>query len=71
MEEQNSKLEHQDCTILEHEATIATLKCIVAKQEKGMEALAARLISQDSKIQKVSAQIDMGRPALKVAVNQP
>jgi hypothetical protein len=70
VEEQNRKLEHQDSTILEQEATIAALKCMVAKQEKGMEALAARLTEQDSKIQKVSAQMKIGRPAPKVVVNQ-
>jgi uncharacterized coiled-coil protein SlyX len=68
---QNCKLDQQERTIREQEATIAELKCIAAKQEKGMAALAARVKEQDSKIQKVSAQIEMSKPAPKVVVTEP
>ena len=77
VEEQQTEIDNQEETIsrlksgaVTQEATIAELKRIVAKQEKGMAALAARLKEQDSKIQKVSAQIEMGMPAPKVVVNQ-
>ena len=52
----------------EQEATISQLKSTVAHQEKGMEALAASLKEQVLQIQKVSAQIELNRPAPKVVL---
>jgi hypothetical protein len=49
----HKKLEAQD-------ATIAELKSTVARQQKGMEALTSALTSQ---VQKVSAQIQVNKPA--------
>jgi hypothetical protein len=46
----------------EQEATIAQLK-------KGMETVVARLKEQDSKIQKVSDQIELSKPAPRVVGN--
>src|SRR5439155_9124083 len=42
----------------EQEGIITQLKSTVAEQQKGMEAVIAHLKEQDSKIQKVSAQIE-------------
>jgi uncharacterized coiled-coil protein SlyX len=50
---------------------LAELEGIVAKQEKGMEALAAHVRERDSKIQRVSTQIKMDRPMPKVVLNRP
>jgi len=44
------------------EATIAELKSTVAKQQKGMEALTAQ-------VQKVSAQIEVNKPAPQLTAN--
>jgi len=56
--------------VQEQAARIAEIKAIVAKQEKGMEALAAHIRDQDAKIQSVSAETKTGRPAPKVVINQ-
>jgi len=71
VEGQHRDLESQGRKIQEQEARIAELKCIVAKQEKGMEALAAHVKEQDSKIQSVSAQIEISKSAPKVVANRP
>ena len=44
------------------EATIAELKSTVAQQQKGMEALTAQ-------VQKVSAQIEVNKPAPQLTAN--
>jgi hypothetical protein len=57
----------------EQQATITELKSTVAKQEKAFEAtiaqLAARLKEQDSKIQKVSDQVEASKAAPRVVLN--
>ena len=40
---------------------VAKQEAIIAQQQKGMEAFAARLEKQDSRIQKVSAQLEMSK----------
>ena len=59
------KMQEQEKTIGRHrkdfQATISKLEATIARQQKGMEALAARLQEQDSKIQKVSAQVEMSK----------
>ena len=40
------------------------------EQQKQIDALTARLKEQDSKIQKVSDQLEMSKPASKVVVNK-
>jgi hypothetical protein len=58
--EQNGKLENQARKIQEQETTITQLK-------KEMETVIARLREHDSKIEKVSAQVEMSKPTPKVA----
>jgi trimeric autotransporter adhesin len=59
-------------TVQEQRARIAELKRAVAKQEKGIEALAAYVREQDSRIQRVSAQIELGKSAPRlVASSEP
>ncbi len=50
----------------EQNTTISQLKSTLARQQKGMEALAARVKEQALKIQKVSAEIELNKPAPRV-----
>jgi septal ring factor EnvC (AmiA/AmiB activator) len=53
------------------QATIAELKSTVVQQQKGMEVLTAQLKEQAAQIQKVSAQLEVGKPAAKVVLKNP
>jgi uncharacterized coiled-coil protein SlyX len=53
------------------EAIITQLKSTVAEQQKGMEAVIAHLKEQDSKIQKVSTQIELNKSAPRTVLNTP
>src|SRR5438034_2400565 len=55
----------------EQQANIAELKSTVAQQQKGMEVLTAQLKEQAAQSQKVSAQLEVNKPASKVVVNKP
>ncbi len=64
VEEQNGKLENQARKILQQGTTITELK-------KELQTVVAHLKEQDSRIQKVSAQVEINRPAQQaVASNQ-
>jgi len=52
------------------QASIADLKSTVALQQKEMQALAAQLKEQAAQIQKVSAQIEVNKPAPRTAANR-
>ena len=62
VEEQNGRLENQAHKIQEQEVTIAELK-------KAVETVVARLKEQDSKIQRVSNQIDLSKAAPQMVLN--
>ena len=49
--------------------TISQLKSKVAQQQKGMEVLAAQLKEQDSKLQRVSDQLELSKPAPQTVLN--
>jgi uncharacterized coiled-coil protein SlyX len=66
---EHTKVEEQKRRIQEQEATIAQLKSSVVKQEKGMEVLAAHLREQDSKIEKVSAQLKLSKASPQTVLN--
>jgi hypothetical protein len=52
-------------------STVAKQEASIAQQQKAMEAVTARLEEQDSKIQKVSAQLELNKPVPQiVAKNQ-
>jgi septal ring factor EnvC (AmiA/AmiB activator) len=53
------------------QAAIAQLNSTVAQQRKGMEVLTAQLKEQAAQIQKVSAQIEVGKPSPQVVANKP
>ena len=56
-------------TVAKQEATITQLKSTAAQQQKGMEVFAATLKEQASQIQKVSAQLEVSRPAPQMLGN--
>jgi hypothetical protein len=53
---------------LKEHKKVQNLEVTVAEQKKGMEVLTAQLKEQAAQIQKVSAQVEMAKPATKVAV---
>jgi len=76
VQEQSGKLENQSRRIQEQEATITQLRSDAAKQDatisqlkKGMEVFAATLKEQDSKIQKVSDQLEVSKPMPQIVLN--
>jgi hypothetical protein len=68
---EHRKVEEQRRKMQEQEVAIAQLKSTVAQQQKGMEAVIARLKEQDSKIQRVNDQIELIKPASQMAFNAP
>jgi Chaperone of endosialidase len=52
---------------LKEHKKVQALEATVAQQQKGMEVLTAQLKEQAAQIQKVSAQLEMAKPATKVA----
>ena len=56
---------------LKEHKKVQALEATVAQQQKGMEVLTAQLKEQAAQIQKVSAQLEMSKPAAKVVVNKP
>ena len=67
------KMQEQEKTIgqdsTNFQATMSKLEATIALQQKGMEAVAARLQEQDSKIQKVSAQLELNRPVPQIVLS--
>ena len=61
---EHRRVQEQAREIQQQKATISELK-------NGMETVVARLKQQDSRIQRVSAQIEMGRPTSKVVFKNP
>ena len=60
---EHRKVEEQTRNLQEQETTITQLK-------QGMETVVARLKEQDSKIQKVTDQLEVSKPATAVVVNE-
>jgi hypothetical protein len=56
--------------IKEHKK-VQDLEATVAQQAKGMEVLTAQLKEQGAQIQKVSAQLEVNKPAPQVVANKP
>ena len=56
-------------TVQELKSTVARQEAIITQQQKGMEAVIARLKEQDSKIQKVSDQLELPKVAPQMALN--
>jgi len=56
---------------LKEHKKVQDLETTVAQQQKGMEVLMAQLKQQAAQIEKVSAQLEITKPAAKVVVNKP
>jgi uncharacterized coiled-coil protein SlyX len=66
---QHRKMQEQAATVADLKSTVARQEAIIAQQQKGMEAVTARLDQQAAQIQKVSAQIEVGKPAPQTVLN--
>jgi len=68
---EHRKVQELNSTVATQQATIAQqqkdFQAATARQENEIQALSANLNEQAKQIQKVSAQIEMSKPALKVA----
>jgi uncharacterized coiled-coil protein SlyX len=60
---EHKKVEEQQGQITELNSRVARQAAIIARQGEGMELLAAQLKEQAAKIQRVSAQVELNRPA--------
>src|SRR3989440_3913771 len=56
---------------LKEHKKVQNLETTVAQQAKGMEVLTAQLKEQAAQIQKVSAQVEVNKPAPQVVTNKP
>jgi len=56
---------------LKEHKKVEQLQATVAQQQKGMEVLTAQLNEQAAQIQKVSAQVQVSKPAPQIVVNKP
>jgi uncharacterized coiled-coil protein SlyX len=66
---EHRKVQEQEATITELKTAVAKQEAIIAQQQKGMEAVTARLKEQASQIQKVSAQLEVSKPAPQMVDN--
>ena len=67
--EEHRKVEAQERKVQEQRATVTQLESQLAMQRKEMEALTAHLKEEDSKIEKVIAQIHSTKPTTLIAFN--
>ena len=67
---EHRKVEEQEATITQLKSTMAKQEAIIAQQQRGMDAVMARLNEQAAQFQKVSAQLEARKPAPQV-VNNP
>ena len=56
---------------LKEHKKVQNLEVTVAQQQKGMEVLTAQLKEQAAQIQKVSAQLEVSKPAPQVVASKP
>jgi septal ring factor EnvC (AmiA/AmiB activator) len=70
---EHKKVEEQQATIAELKSTVAEqrkdFEAISAQQHKEIQVLTASLKEQASQIQKVSAQIELNKPATQTVLN--
>jgi uncharacterized coiled-coil protein SlyX len=63
---EHKKVEEQQTNITQLNSKMAEQAAIIAQQQKGIEVLTAQLKEQAAQIQKVSAQLDVSKPAAQV-----
>jgi uncharacterized coiled-coil protein SlyX len=66
---EHREVQEQRVTISQLNSRLAKQEAIIAQQQKGMAAVAARLDKQDLKIQKVSDKVEMSKPAPQTVEN--
>jgi septal ring factor EnvC (AmiA/AmiB activator) len=66
---EHKKVEEQQTNITQLKSKMAKQEAIIAQQQKGMEVLTAQLKEQAAQIQKVSAQLELRRPAAQTVLN--
>jgi trimeric autotransporter adhesin len=66
---EHRKVEKQEAAIAQLKSTVSKQEAIIAQQQRGMEVLAAQLKEHVGQIQKVSAQLEMTRPAPRTVLN--
>jgi uncharacterized coiled-coil protein SlyX len=66
---EHCKVEEQEASIRQLKSTAVKQEATIAQQQKGMEALTARLNEQAAQIQKVSAQLDASKTAPQIVLN--
>jgi septal ring factor EnvC (AmiA/AmiB activator) len=73
VEEQEATISQVKSTVAKQDATIAQqqkgFQSIIAQQQKEIKALTVSLKEQASQIEKVSAQLEVGKPAPQLVVN--
>ena len=67
---EHKKVEKQQATIA-HLKSNAAKQATIAELKEGMRVLTAQLKEQETQIQKVSAQIEMTKPASRLVANKP
>jgi O-acetylhomoserine/O-acetylserine sulfhydrylase-like pyridoxal-dependent enzyme len=67
---EHKKVESQQTTIRRLKSNAAKEEATITELKKGMGALTAQLKEQATEIQKVSAKVEMSRPALRVVTNR-
>jgi uncharacterized coiled-coil protein SlyX len=68
---EHKKVEKQQATIAHLNFNAAKQEATIADLTKGMGVLTAQLKEQGAQIQKVSAQIEMTKPASRLVANKP
>jgi Chaperone of endosialidase len=68
---EHHKVQEQEARIKQLESTVSKQEAITAQQQKGMDAVTARLNEQATQIQKVSAQIEISKAVGQTALNKP
>jgi uncharacterized coiled-coil protein SlyX len=66
---EHRKVQEQEAAITQLKATVSKQEAIIAQQQRGMEAVTASLKEQASQIQKVSAQVELNKPAPQTVLN--
>ena len=65
----HKRVEEQQNNITKLNSRLANQAAMIAQQQKGMELLTAQLEEQAAQIQKVSAQLELTKPAPRTALN--
>ena len=66
---EHRKVEEQQATITQVKATVAKQAAIAVQQQAEIKALTTSLKEQASQIQKVSAQVEISKPASQMVLN--